>query len=115
MTYLEKKNELREALDGLHHQAVERDAVHAGHLLPLSTERDIKRFDSRKCTGISFVCLFVRLLFFFLRRNILRKKGARFAAQNRSTSEFPVEQVWACEWETEREVRKQRAVSHVHR
>lgn len=65
VTYLEKKNELREALDGLHHQAVERDAVHAGHLLPLSTERDIKRFDSRKCTGISFVCLFVRLFFFF--------------------------------------------------
>lgn len=64
MTYLEKKNELREALDGLHHQAVERDAVHAGRLLPLSTKRDIKRFDSRKCTGISFVCLFGWLFFF---------------------------------------------------
>lgn len=110
MTYLEKKNELREALDGLHHQAVERDAVHAGRLLPLLTKRDIKRFDSRKCTGVSFVCLF-----FFLRRNILRKKSARFAAQNRSTSEFPVEQVWACEWEREREVRKRRPVSHMHR
>lgn len=63
VSYLEKKNELRETLDGLHHQAVERDAVHAGRLLPLSTNRDIKRFDSRKSTGgccFLFFCCFFR-------------------------------------------------------
>lgn len=33
--YLKQENELREPLDGLHHQPVERDAVGATHLPPL--------------------------------------------------------------------------------
>lgn len=64
VSYLEKKNELREALDWLHHQAVERDAVHAGRLLPLLTKGDIASLTARKCTGVFFfvrlfVCLFI--------------------------------------------------------
>ena len=33
--YLQQQDELGEALDGLHHEAVERDAVHTGGLLLL--------------------------------------------------------------------------------
>lgn len=36
--YLQQEDELREPLDGLHHQPVERDAVGAAHLAPLLGE-----------------------------------------------------------------------------
>lgn len=49
---------------------------------------DIKRFDGRKCSLIA--CCFV----LFLQTNIIWKKSVQLAAQNRSASEFPVEQVW---------------------
>lgn len=67
VSYLEEENELREALDGLHHQAVERDAVHASRLLPLLTKKRRYKFDSRKC-----ICL---LVYFFLQRNIIGGRG----------------------------------------
>lgn len=67
VSYLEEKNELREALDGLHHQAVERDAVHAGRLLPLLTKGDITSLTAGNAR-VFFVCLFVCLFISFCRK-----------------------------------------------
>lgn len=117
VSHLEKKNELREALDGLHHQAVERDAVHAGGLLPLLTQGDIQSWTAGNAQYFFFPAPVSLFCFFCLQRNIILSKSMRFTAKNRSTSEFPGEEVWACEWEREREreVRKLRPASHMHR
>lgn len=37
MSYLQEQDELRESLNGLHHQAVQSDPVNAGCLLLLQT------------------------------------------------------------------------------
>lgn len=114
VSYLEKKDELREALDGLHHQAVERDAVHAGRLLPLLAEkRDITSWTAGNApvpflSACLFACLFLSAEKYY--------PGEKLAVCCSESKHVRIPG-----WEGvgvrvgEREVWKPRPVSHMHR